>query len=289
MVGFSLVFLLTMGINDANIVTPPLYQGKTSLETYIRNITVRVIAAELMGSGTLFTVKAGKQRINFVLTTYSLIEHLKKIDVVKNEEGDQRIVITYEDVCVTQGYVMGKKQEIVGITTYTAKVVHVNPSYNIALLQVKKPDAFQIGAVLYPDETLPEDTKLFHCGVPGAINVGRSLLPITEGKVEDTYMKNSNVVIRTSCMTFNGNLGGPVLLGNGMFIGMLIDITDDAKAEILPSYEIKRWANEIGLNWLFDPTAKVTMKQIREIPFMPKEMELLLRGESYAGAPQTGL
>jgi hypothetical protein len=74
-----------------------------------------------------------------------------------------------------------------------------------------------------------------------------------------------------------------------MFVGMLIDITDDAKAEILPSYEIKRWANETGVNWLFDPTAKVTMKQIREIPFMPKEMEILLRGGSYAGAPKTGL
>jgi hypothetical protein len=102
-------------------------------------------------------------------------------------------------------------------------------------------------------------------------------------------MKGSNVVIRTSCMALNGNLGGPILLDNGMFVGMLIDITDDAKAEILPSYEIKRWAQETGLHWLFDPNAKVTMKQIRGIPFMPKEMELFLRGESYAGAPKTGL
>ena len=254
----------------SEVVNP--FLGDKAVGEYLQAISVNVKAGYAQGSGTIFTINIEGQRAHFILTAAHVVESLRRTRTY-HEEGTEKTAIYYDDAQISQEQL--SEGRIVGKVVYDAKVINVDQTRDIALLLVRKRDAFDVTGFFYPHDLVPVGTRVLHCGAPGGIEIGGTA-SLTNGivsrigvKITDYTPSEYAVFDQVTCPALGGSSGGLVAVEeNGCIIGILTMGLrgSDNFNWIVPVRMIRKWAKDIGAEWLFDPNRKITEADLEKIP-----------------------
>jgi len=268
------VFVLTLavaGLTLGDEIKNP-FLGDRPVGEYLQAISVNVKAGSAQGSGTIFIVNVEGQKTAFVLTAAHVVDSLRRTRTY-HEDGTEKTAIYYDDAQISQEHVY--EGRVVGRVVFDAKVLNVDGTRDIALLRVRKNDAFSVGGFFYPNDLVPVGTRVLHCGAPGGIEIGGTA-SLTNGiisrvgvKITDFTPAEFAVFDQTTCPALGGSSGGLVALEeNGAWVGMItIGLRLASNFNwMVPVRMVRKWAKDVKVEWLLDPNAKVTEEQIEKIP-----------------------
>jgi S1-C subfamily serine protease len=242
------------------------------------------------GSGTVFLVpRDGKNRKAFVITAHHVIDGLREVKSVINDEGDEKKLVQYKDAQIVQEIQSRDGSRVVGDTRLDAQIISVDPSRDIALMLVRADDRLNATARFYLDEDIPHaGTEVYHCGAPGGQKIGGTST-LTAGIISRTGVRipefggTEGIFDQTDTAALGGSSGGMVCLrSDGRWAGLLtLGLGGgDNFHWVVPVRTVKQWAKEIGAEWLLDPKATVTDEQIEAVP-----LELHGKGKANANRP----
>ena len=224
------------------------------------------------GSGTMIVREVGGEKITFVWTAGHVVDHLRTVRTIINEEGQGVKVVEFSDPTIVKELV--EKGRRVGEMKMDARVIKFSDADNgedLALLMVRARDYAKAGVNFRLEEEdaniVPIGTRLFHVGsllgqmgansmTTGIISqVGRTL-----GKVEYD---------QTTVTAFPGSSGGGVFLTDGRYVGMLVRGAGEGFNLIVPVRRMQRWAKKHNVMWALDDS--VPMPSFDEIDDLPIE------------------
>jgi hypothetical protein len=224
------------------------------------------------GSGTMIVREVGGEKITFVWTAGHVIDHLRSVRTVINEDGQPVKVVEFSDPTIVKELV--EKGRRVGEMKMDARVIKFSDADNgedLALLMVRARDYAKAGSKFRLEKgdgnIVPIGTQLFHVGsllgqmgansmTTGIISqVGRTL-----GKVEYD---------QTTVTAFPGSSGGGVYLTDGRYVGMLVRGAGEGFNLIVPVRRMERWAKKHNVMWALD--GSVPMPSLDEIDDLPVE------------------
>ena len=224
------------------------------------------------GSGTMIVRQVGDEKITFVWTAGHVIDHLRSVRTVINEDGQPVKLVEFSDPTIVKELV--EKGRRVGEMKMDARVIKFSDADNgedLALLMVRARDYAKAGSKFRlekeDDNIVPIGTRLFHVGsllgqmgansmTTGIISqVGRTL-----GKVEYD---------QTTVTAFPGSSGGGVYLTDGRYVGMLVRGAGEGFNLIVPVRRMERWAKKHNVMWALDDS--VPMPSLDELADLPIE------------------
>jgi S1-C subfamily serine protease len=266
---FTLVCLPGLAFCDnANLAGQPV-------GIYLQNISVNVKAKSGQGSGTIFISEVGGKKINFVLTAYHVVEALRSVQTVIDNEGNEKKRVVYDDAVITQEHVENGRK--VGEIRYDAKVICVDPRRDIALLQIRKENAISVSGTFYLDSEIPPPgTLIFHCGAPGGQEIGGSA-SVTGGiisrigvSITDFGPAEHAIYDQVDCAALPGSSGGLIALqSDGRWIGMItLGLQgSDSFHWMVPVRIVKEWAKEAKIEWFIDPNLpRPSEEDLKNVP-----------------------
>ena len=267
----AVLFSLTLIASSVCFGENPHLKGR-SVGEYLQAISVNIQAGPAQGSGTIFIIPVEGENHAFILTAAHVVRHLRRTREY-HDQGDRKTAIYYDDATVVQEQL--SKGRVVGKVSYDAKVLTVDSVRDIALLLVRKPDAFQDSGYFYPHDIVPVGTAVFHCGAPGGIEIGGSA-SLTNGiisrlgvKITDYTPSEYAVFDQVTCPALGGSSGGLVATcDEGAFVGMItLGLSGSSNFSwMVPIRMIRRWVQDLKIEWLMEPEKKVTWEQIHAIP-----------------------
>lgn len=218
----------------------------------------------VQGSGTIILVPVGEEITTWVLTAEHVVNGLRKVREVINDEGRTRKQVAYGDAEVVQERM--SEGRVVGERRYDAKVISVNATRDVALLRVRIDGEFEQGASFYLDDEIPmPGVALFHCGAPGGKDLGGTC-SLTSGIVSRVGVRIPNfggsehgVYDQITCPALGGSSGGLIAMReDGRLVGILTlgARGTDSFHWMVPMRSILDWADDIGARWIFDPNAE---------------------------------
>ena len=248
--------------------------GKSRKEVvnHLQNISVTIKAeddySKSEGSGVLIVREIEKEKVTFVWTAAHVVDNLRSVRTVINEEGAQVKVVEFKDAQIVKELVEGGRR--VGEIKMDAAVIKYSDADNghdLALLMVRAKDYGKASAEFFIDkeDNLAEiGTPLFHVGsllgqmgansmTTGIVSqVGRTM-----GKVEFD---------QTTVTAFPGSSGGGVFLEDGRYMGMLVRGAGEGFNLVVPIRRMQDWAKKNDLLWALDVSKKTpTIEEIEEI------------------------
>lgn len=220
------------------------------------SVTIR--AAPYTGSGSIVQTKDGQV---WVLTAGHVVEHLRDVREIIDDNGSKRTKVTYPDAKVQQF----SKDKVDGriVSTYLAdaEVIRVSTSdygHDLALLRVRDKDFKpQASTKFYLDKALPEiGEDLYHCGsLLGPVGSNSLTVGIMSqhGRVFD-----GKIYDQTTATSFPGSSGGVVCIKkDGRYVGMLVMGAGECFGLIVPVRRMQNWAKAVGVEFILDPTKAV--------------------------------
>lgn len=233
----------------------------------LQKMSVNIKAGPAQGSGTIIIRKIGEKKTTWVLTAYHVVEDLRHVRTVIDDDGKEKKVVTYDDAQITQEQV--ENGRVVGEIKFDARVVCVDQRRDIALLRVRKDDLGPsvLGASFYLKDSIPfPGTEIYHCGAPGGQQIGGTQ-SLTHGIISRIGVRipkfggsEHGVFDQSDCAALPGSSGGLVALkSSGEWIGMItLGLSGgDNFHWVVPVRSVKEWADEAGIMWILDPNIKV--------------------------------
>lgn len=272
------------------IVSTVAADENDNLGAYLQSISVNVKAGLSQGSGTLIIIHGEEGNDNarsvWVLTAAHVVSGLRKVDT-RIDGGRETKIVRYDDAVVVQEQI--SKGRSVGTVSYDAKVINVDSDRDIALLRVRKDDAFlPLGEDIkridfYLGEHIPgAGTGIYHCGAPGGFEVGGTAT-LTHGIISRVGVKiveyggsEFGIFDQTDCAALPGSSGGMVVrASDGKWVGMItLGLRSSSSFHwFVPVRSVKEWAKEIGAEWLLNHE----IKKPKDEDFMKKVMLELSR------------
>ncbi|GIW59036.1 MAG: hypothetical protein KatS3mg087_0102 [Patescibacteria group bacterium] len=242
---------------------------------YLQKISVNIKSGSGQGSGTIFVTEVEGKKTAFVVTAYHVVEDLRKVRDIIAPDGSPRKRVEYDDAVILQEQVDNGR--VVGEIRYDAKVICVDSNRDIAILRVRKTDAFTVSGYFYDGSDIPQPgTEVYHCGAPGGSDLGGSA-SLTSGiisrvgvRITDFSDSEYGIYDQVDCAALPGSSGGLVALKScGCWIGMItIGVrSSDNFHWIVPVRTVRQFAKEAKLEWLVDPKLpRPTEKDLESIP-----------------------
>lgn len=262
---------------------------------YLQSISVTIKKGFDRGSGTVITRQVEGKGVNWILTAAHVVDDLRQVTTVIDENGDEKKRVSYRDSEVLQE--LSQDGRTVGEIKIDAKVVSVDSKRDIALLRVRKTDFLSVSAEFYADEAVPPvGTPVLHCGSPGGQAIGAA--SVTSGVLSrvgvriEEYGGAEGIYDQVDCAALGGSSGGMVCLkGTGQYVGMItLGLRGgDNFHWMVPIRTIREWADDINAEWLLDAKAKPPSEE--DIAKIPLELAApgFNRTEKAEGLPPANL
>jgi S1-C subfamily serine protease len=237
-----------------------------SVGVNLQRASVNIKAGRSQGSGVLFHPIIGGKKTTWVLTAHHVVDGLRKVSSVIDQNGDKKQKVTYSDILVVQERVNLEQGRGVGENRYYAKVIGVDERRDLAIARVRDDEAFTGGVTFYLEEQIPlPGTRLFHCGAPGGQNLGGtcSLTPGIISRlgvlIPDFGGSEYGVFDQVTCPALGGSSGGLVALADdGRVVGIItLGLRGaDSFHWMVPVRSLTEYADEVNAPWLFDPSVE---------------------------------
>tara|TARA_R110002020_G_scaffold377360_1_gene588418 strand:+ start:344 stop:1270 length:927 start_codon:yes stop_codon:yes gene_type:complete len=239
---------------------------------HLQNISVTIKSqgeySSSEGSGVLIVREVKGEQVTFVWTAAHVIDNLRTVREVINEEGQARKVVEFKDAQIVKELVEnGRRVGEIKMDAVVVKYSDADDGHDLALLMVRAKNYGKGSALFFlnkKDPIVPIGTPLYHVGsllgqmgansmTSGIISqVGR-----TSGKVEFD---------QTTVTAFPGSSGGGVFLQDGRYIGMLVRGAGEGFNLVVPVRRMMDWAKSTDLLWALDPELEVpTLAKIEAI------------------------
>jgi len=264
------IFLITTTLVTADAT---ITKEKKEVADHLQDISVTIRAEagyqRSEGSGVLITRKVGDEQITFVWTAGHVIDHLRNVRTIVDEDGGSRKVVEFGEVQIVKELVEGGRR--VGEIKMDAQVIKYsdyNDGEDLALLMVRAKDYGKASAKFYindSDPIVPIGTSLFHVGSLLGQMGSNSM---TSGIIAQVGRIHGKVEFdQTTVTAFPGSSGGGVYLQDGRYIGMLVRGAGENFNLIVPVRRMVRWAKEHDVMWAIDSNEKMpTMEYITSLP-----------------------
>lgn len=190
--------------------------------------SVNIKAGSSEGSGTVVLRKVGSQDTAFVVTAAHVVEGLRAVQE-QIVDGEKRQRVSYRDAQVVQEVSTATGDRIVGDSRLDAKILSVDHSRDIAVLQLRATGTLKASATFYAGKEVPPvGTEIYHCGAPGGQDTGGTAT-LTAGIVSRTGVRipdfggsDHGIFDQTDCAGLPGSSGGMVCKrADGQWIGMI--------------------------------------------------------------------
>ncbi|MAG59550.1 hypothetical protein CMO96_02045 [Candidatus Woesebacteria bacterium] len=268
----SLLFLTSSLFSDA--------KSRKVVADHLQNISVTIKSearySKSEGSGVLVNRKIEGENITFVWTAGHVIDNLRTIREVVDRKGNTRKLVEFSDARIVKELVEdGRRVGEIKMDASVIKYSDAENGHDLALLMVRAKDygkdstKFLLKTEDTDDKIVPIGTRLYHVGsllgqvgsnsmTTGIVSqVGRVLGDIARGAEFD----------QTTVTAFPGSSGGGVFLENGEYVGMIVRGAGEGFNFMVPIRRMQDWADENGLSWALDPSAKApTFDEIKKIP-----------------------
>lgn len=252
--------------------------GKTTKEVveFLQDISVTIKSenrySKSEGSGVLIVKKVEGEDVTFVLTAAHVVDNLRSIRTVVDEDGGTRKVVEFKDAQVVKELVeSGRRVGEIKMDAQVIKYSDYTHGHDIALLMVRSRDYGKVGAKFYrqsdQDHIVSIGTPLYHVGsLLGQMGANSMTTGIVSqvGRIADGVEFD-----QTTVTAFPGSSGGGVYLTNGQYVGMLVRGAGENFNLMAPIRRIYGWAEESGVSWILDASAKAP--PLKEIETMPIE------------------
>lgn len=274
-----LAIVLTLALLVSAVTAGEPQNVGPKLQATSVNIKAKGGYGSAQGSGTIFLVprhpKKGDRQVAFILTAEHVIDGLREVKTAI-VDGKERKVVRYNDAQIVQEVGNENNSRMVGDKSLDAKVRSVDPTRDIALLQVRAVGEFTESGEFCTEEVHVAGTKIFHCGAPGGSDLGGSA-SLTAGIVSRTGVRiadfggsEEGVFDQLDCSGLGGSSGGMVCLQDGgEWVGMItLGLNGgDSFHWMVPVRSVREWAKEAGTEWLLDPNGKLPSDaELDEIP-----------------------
>lgn len=232
-------------------------------------VTIRAEAnySRSEGSGICRTVDFNGTKRTVVITAAHVISQLMTTtDIIKG--GKPAKVIKFSDPSIIRMFTEEGRQ--VGEMKLDARVLIYSERHDLAVLLIRS-KAFPFGSAKFywKEKLVPLGTKLIHTG---------SLLgSVGHSSATFGYLSAHGRVIdgvpycQTDCAVFPGSSGGLIALeSTGEVIGVLQRGAGESFGLFAPHYRLKRWAEKVGVAWIFTDAVKAPdLGEIeRKLPIM---------------------
>lgn len=227
------------------------------------------------GSGTVVLRDVDGQQTAFVITAAHVIDGLRSVrEAIVG--GDKKQMIEYRDAQIVQEVSTPSGARIVGDTRLDARVVCVDYSRDIAVLQVRSLGTLKASAKFFAGKEIPPaGTEILHCGSPGGQDTGGTAT-LTNGIVSRTGVRlpdfgggsDKGIFDQTDTAAMGGSSGGMVCLRtSGEWIGMItLGLRGgDSFHWFVPIRNVRAFSTDAKCEWLLNG-GKVTQKQVDELP-----------------------
>lgn len=223
--------------------------------------SVNIKAGSSEGSGTVVLRKVGAADTAFVVTAAHVVEGLRQVnDQIVN--GEKRQHVTYRDAQVVQEVSTTTGDRIVGDSRLDAKILSVDHSRDIAVLQLRAIGTLRASATFFAGKDVPAvGTEIYHCGAPGGQDTGGTAT-LTAGIVSRTGVRipdfggsDHGIFDQTDCAGLPGSSGGMVCRrANGEWIGMItLGLQGAGNFHwFVPIRNVREFCEQAKCKWLLD-------------------------------------
>jgi len=244
----------------SSVVVAQVPQDVNQVPSYLQDVSVTIKAGFSQGSGVI--VRKGNN--DFVLTAAHVVKGLRKVRTSIENKQEVKI-IEFDDATIMQ--VVIYEGRTVGRIEYQAKVVKYSDAdngYDVAVLQIRKPLAFDKHIEFYKDNIIPPVlSDVLHCGSLLGEDGANS---VTKGSIsQHGRIINNRVLDQVSVGAFPGSSGGGIYDKNGYWIAMLVRGAGETFNLVTPIRELKVWAKDNNLMWLFDDSEHPSQSDIDKI------------------------
>lgn len=248
-------------------------QEKQKVAEYLQGISVTIKSkarySQSEGSGVLITRKISGKDVTFVWTCAHVVDNLRNVRTVVNENGNPVKLVEFGDVQIVKELVeAGRRVGEIKMDAQVIKYSDYNHGHDLALLMVRAKDYGKESAKFYLNKEspiVPIGTRLFHVGsLLGQMGANSMTTGIVSqiGRVEDKVEFD-----QTTVTAFPGSSGGGVYLENGTYVGMIARGAGEGFNLMIPIRRMTSWAKENNILWALDPKQKMpTMEEIKSLP-----------------------
>ena len=211
-------------------------------------------AGRAQGSGVI--IKRGDT--NFVWTAAHVIEDLRKArEVIDPKTGGKKFIITFDTVNVVTEFIHdGERVEERSLVADVVRYSNANDGEDLALLKIRKKNAFSDGAVFYLDDKPPRiGSRVINVGSPLGFFGHNTYVSGDLSALSRVY--ENKIYDQVSSSTFGGCSGSGVYLTDGRYIGMLVRGSGETFSLIVPMRRIQEWSKKINIEWALDPKIKL--------------------------------
>jgi len=252
-------------------------QGEDTLERkkvseHLQNISVTIKSqgeySTSEGSGVLIVREVKGEQVTFVWTAAHVIDNLRTVREVINEEGQARKVVEFKDPQIVKELIEnGRRVGEIKMDAVVVKYSDAEDGHDLALLMVRAKDYGKGSASFFlnkKDPIVPIGTPLYHVGsLLGQMGANS----MTSGIVSQVGRTSGKVEFdQTTVTAFPGSSGGGVFLQDGRYMGMLVRGAGEGFNLVVPVRRMMEWAKSTNLLWALDPELEVpTLNEIEAI------------------------
>ena len=261
-----LLFVSTIVVSAEN------FKDRKKVATYLQDISVTIKSendySKSEGSGVLVVRKIGEHEVTFVWTAAHVVDNLRSVREVIDEDGRPRKVVEFKDAQIVKELVAdGRRVGEVKMDAMVIKYSNADDGHDLALLMVRAKDYSKETAKFYlnkEENIVPIGTSLFHVGSLLGQMGANSMTTGIISQVGRTLEKME--YDQTTVTAFPGSSGGGVFLTNGQYIGMLVRGAGEGFNLIVPIRRMYAWAEKNSLLWALDHTKKApSLDEIKKI------------------------
>ena len=236
---------------------------RKKVSEHLQNISVTIKSkggySESEGSGVLIVREIKGEKVTFVWTAAHVIDNLRSVREVINEDGQARKVVEFKDPQIVKELVEnGRRVGEIKMDAVVIKYSDADDGHDLALLMVRAKNYGQGSAEFFlnkKDPIVPIGTPLYHVGsLLGQMGANS----MTSGIVSQVGRTSGKVEFdQTTVTAFPGSSGGGVFLKDGRYMGMLVRGAGEGFNLVVPVRRMLEWAKATNLLWALDPEAEV--------------------------------
>lgn len=246
--------------------------GRKAVSDHLQNISVTIKSkgsySSSEGSGVLIVREIKGEKVTFVWTAAHVIDNLRSVREVINEDGQPRKVVEFKDPQIVKELVEdGRRVGEIKMDAVVVKYSDAEDGHDLALLMVRAKNYGQGSAEFFlnkKDPIVPIGTPLYHVGsLLGQMGANS----MTSGIVSQVGRTSGKVEFdQTTVTAFPGSSGGGVFLQDGRYMGMLVRGAGEGFNLVVPVRRMIEWAKTTDLLWALDPEVDVpTLAEIEAI------------------------
>jgi len=236
---------------------------RKAVSEHLQNISVTIKSkggySSSEGSGVLIVREIKGEKVTFVWTAAHVIDNLRSVREVINEDGQPRKVVEFKDPQIVKELVEdGRRVGEIKMDAVVVKYSDAEDGHDLALLMVRAKNYGQGSAEFFlnkKDPIVPIGTPLYHVGsLLGQMGANS----MTSGIVSQVGRTSGKVEFdQTTVTAFPGSSGGGVFLQDGRYMGMLVRGAGEGFNLVVPVRRMLEWAKATNLLWALDPDIEV--------------------------------